>query len=348
MPADLEQLQRSRLDALGGVDDHDGGIDRRQRAIGIVGEVFVAGRIEHVEDIAVIFEGHHRGDDRDAAFALDLHPVRAGLDAVLLRLDFAGKLDGAAEQQQLFGQRRLAGIRVGDNSKGAAAGDRLGETFGHDVEIPVEWPRYLAISWRDLQLTWPNRRQSNACHDPSRTDSSPHARASSACRMATGIDLPAYETAGAAGMDLRAAVTKRPAMLLPGKRALVPTGFIFEIPAGLRGADPPALRPCLQARHHLPQYARHDRQRLSRRGEGPADQSRRGGLRHRTRHAHRPDGRCAGDAGGHCAQGDGFRRDSARQLAVSVRPETRDGTCKLGEPDGGFRLVDARLFRSSG
>ena len=34
-------------------------------------------------------------------------------------------------------------------------------------------------------------------------------------------------------MDIRAAVPEdRPMMLMPGKRALVPTGFIFEIPAG--------------------------------------------------------------------------------------------------------------------
>jgi len=47
------------------------------------------------------------------------------------------------------------------------------------------------------------------------------------------IELPSYETVGAAGMDLRAAVAQGEAMVLsPGKRALVPTGFIFEIPAG--------------------------------------------------------------------------------------------------------------------
>ncbi len=48
-----------------------------------------------------------------------------------------------------------------------------------------------------------------------------------------GLDLPSYETTGAAGMDLRAAVTdNEPMTLAPGKRALVPTGFIFEVPAG--------------------------------------------------------------------------------------------------------------------
>lgn len=48
-----------------------------------------------------------------------------------------------------------------------------------------------------------------------------------------GLDLPAYETAGAAGMDLRAAVADDvPIALTPGRRMLVPTGFIFEIPYG--------------------------------------------------------------------------------------------------------------------
>jgi dUTP pyrophosphatase len=48
-----------------------------------------------------------------------------------------------------------------------------------------------------------------------------------------GLELPAYETAGAAGMDLRAAlIESEPLTLAVGKRALVPTGLIFEIPLG--------------------------------------------------------------------------------------------------------------------
>lgn len=57
-------------------------------------------------------------------------------------------------------------------------------------------------------------------------------------RLPHGRDLalPAYETAGAAGMDLRAAVPEdRPLLLLPGRRALVPTGLVFEIPQGFEG-----------------------------------------------------------------------------------------------------------------
>lgn len=51
-----------------------------------------------------------------------------------------------------------------------------------------------------------------------------------------GLALPAYETAGAAGMDLRAAVPEdRPLILLPGRRAAVPTGLVLEIPQGHEG-----------------------------------------------------------------------------------------------------------------
>lgn len=43
--------------------------------------------------------------------------------------------------------------------------------------------------------------------------------------------VPAYETAGSAGMDIRAYL-KDPVELLPGQRALIPTGIYLEIPEG--------------------------------------------------------------------------------------------------------------------
>jgi hypothetical protein len=131
-PADLEELQRARLDALGAVDDHDGEVDRRERAVGVVGEILMAGRIQQVEDVFAILERHHRGHDRDAALALDLHPVGPRLDAVLLGLHLAGELDRAAEQQQLLGQRRLARVRVGDDGECAPARHRLFDCLGHE------------------------------------------------------------------------------------------------------------------------------------------------------------------------------------------------------------------------
>ncbi|MFN7621228.1 MAG: dUTP diphosphatase [bacterium] len=50
---------------------------------------------------------------------------------------------------------------------------------------------------------------------------------------AEGLPLPAYETGGSAGMDLRAAVPEdAPVTLEPGARALVPTGLKIALEAG--------------------------------------------------------------------------------------------------------------------
>ena len=47
-----------------------------------------------------------------------------------------------------------------------------------------------------------------------------------------GLPLPAYETDGSAGMDLRAAVAEdAPVVLQPGGRALIPTGLTIALPA---------------------------------------------------------------------------------------------------------------------
>ncbi len=48
-------------------------------------------------------------------------------------------------------------------------------------------------------------------------------------RLGQNVALPAYETAGAAGMDLRAA---EDAVLKPGARLLMPTGIAMALPQG--------------------------------------------------------------------------------------------------------------------
>ena len=51
-----------------------------------------------------------------------------------------------------------------------------------------------------------------------------------------GLPLPRYETADAAGLDLTAAVPEgEPLTLLPGARALVPTGLVLALPRGFEG-----------------------------------------------------------------------------------------------------------------
>jgi dUTP pyrophosphatase len=63
-----------------------------------------------------------------------------------------------------------------------------------------------------------------------------------------GLPLPAYETAQAAGMDLRAAVPEdEPFVLRPGSRHPVPTGLAFALPAGFEGQVRP--RSGLAAKH---------------------------------------------------------------------------------------------------
>jgi dUTP pyrophosphatase len=53
---------------------------------------------------------------------------------------------------------------------------------------------------------------------------------------AEGLPLPAYETALAAGMDLRAALPDdEPLTLRPGSRFPVPTGLAIALPPGFEG-----------------------------------------------------------------------------------------------------------------
>jgi len=48
-----------------------------------------------------------------------------------------------------------------------------------------------------------------------------------------GLDLPAYESQHAAGMDLRAAIGEGDDIVLtPGERAMVPTGLAIALPVG--------------------------------------------------------------------------------------------------------------------
>lgn len=65
-----------------------------------------------------------------------------------------------------------------------------------------------------------------------------------------GLSLPAYETTGSAGMDVRAAVPENdPMVLMPGARAMVPTGLSAAIPEGYEIQVRP--RSGLAAKHGL-------------------------------------------------------------------------------------------------
>ena len=65
-----------------------------------------------------------------------------------------------------------------------------------------------------------------------------------------GLDLPAYETALAAGMDVRAAVpADHPVVLEAGARALIETGFAVALPPGFEAQIRP--RSGLAVKHDI-------------------------------------------------------------------------------------------------
>lgn len=67
---------------------------------------------------------------------------------------------------------------------------------------------------------------------------------------AGGLPLPAYETGGSAGMDLRAAVAEdSPLTLAPGARTLVPTGLKIALEPGFEAQVRP--RSGLALKHGL-------------------------------------------------------------------------------------------------
>ena len=71
-------------------------------------------------------------------------------------------------------------------------------------------------------------------------------------RLPHGADLPlpAYQSAGAAGLDLMAAVpADAPVTIAPGARAQIPTGIAISLPHGTEGQVRP--RSGLAARHGI-------------------------------------------------------------------------------------------------
>ena len=67
---------------------------------------------------------------------------------------------------------------------------------------------------------------------------------------AADLPLPAYQSEGAAGLDLVAAVpANAPVALAPGERAMIPTGIMIALPHGTEGQVRP--RSGLAARHGI-------------------------------------------------------------------------------------------------
>ena len=117
--ADLEQLPGLSLHALGGVDDHHGGVGGHEGAVGVLGEVLVAGGVQNVDAESLVLELHHGRGDGDAALFLNLHPVGGGGPGILLALDHAGLGNGASVEEEFLGEGGFTGVRVRDDGEGS-------------------------------------------------------------------------------------------------------------------------------------------------------------------------------------------------------------------------------------
>ncbi len=107
--------ERLRLDALGGVDHQERAFAGGKRAVDLVGEIDVAGRVDQVEDVVLavaraVIEPHGLRLDGDAALALDVHGIEHLLHHLALG-EPAGRLD------QPVGQRRLAVVDMRDDGE---------------------------------------------------------------------------------------------------------------------------------------------------------------------------------------------------------------------------------------
>jgi hypothetical protein len=121
--AHFEQLPGALLDALAIVEEHHGAVGGDQGAVGVLGEILVAGRVEQVDLVPLVFELHHARRDRDAALLLELHPVRGRMPLGPARFHRPGQMDRASVQEELLRERRLARVRVADDGERPPAAD---------------------------------------------------------------------------------------------------------------------------------------------------------------------------------------------------------------------------------
>ena len=111
----LKQLDGLGLNALGGVNDHDGGIRRHQGAVGVLTEVLVAGRVQNVDALALIVELQNRRGNGNTALLFNVHPVGHRMLGALLAFDRTCGLDGPTVEQELFGECGFTGVGVGND-----------------------------------------------------------------------------------------------------------------------------------------------------------------------------------------------------------------------------------------
>ncbi len=90
--------------------------------------------VEEVDAVARVIELEHGRGHRDAALFFEFHPVGGRRALLAPGGDAAGELHRAAVEEEFFGQRGLARVRVADDGERAPAGDFGGKVRGHGSE----------------------------------------------------------------------------------------------------------------------------------------------------------------------------------------------------------------------
>ena len=131
----LEELERLGLHALGRIQHHHHAVHREQRAVRVLAEVLVAGRVEQRDMVPLELELERRRADGDPALLLHLHPVRHRVALRPASAHGPGEVDRTGIQQQLLRQGRLAGIGMGNDRERPAAGDFAFEQTADDADV---------------------------------------------------------------------------------------------------------------------------------------------------------------------------------------------------------------------
>ena len=119
-------LRVLRLDALGRVDHHDRGVDGGEGAVGVLGKVLVARRVEQVEEQPACSKVMTEATtEMPRSRSMPIQSERVLRRFASARTSPASWI-APPNKQQLFGQRGLAGVRVGDDGEGAPARDGVG------------------------------------------------------------------------------------------------------------------------------------------------------------------------------------------------------------------------------
>ena len=115
----FHQLDSTRLDTLGHVDNHQGRIHSGQCSVGIFGKILVPGRIQQVHNAVIVGKLHHGRGYGDTPLLFQLHPVGSRMTSRLAALYCTGQLNGTTEQQQLFGQGSFTCVRMRNDGERA-------------------------------------------------------------------------------------------------------------------------------------------------------------------------------------------------------------------------------------